>query len=103
MGSNFKKMARGQLERHIRSVAKDSARVIFTYHAQKQMKARQVLDAEVFHVLRTGSIRIDPEEDLKTGHLVCRMECHAASRTLAVCTALDDDDPDLIVVTVIPK
>lgn len=42
-------------------------------------------------------------QDMKTGHLICRMECYGASRNLAVCVALDETDPDLIVVTVIPK
>ena len=37
---------------------------------------------------------------MKTGHLICRMERCVCGRNLAVCVALDDDDPDLIVVTV---
>lgn len=58
---------------------------------------------EVFECLRQGSIQLVPEEDMKTGHLVCRMERYVAGRNLAICAALDDEDPGLIVVTVIAK
>jgi hypothetical protein len=37
---------------------------------------------------------------MKTGHLVCRMERYVAGRNLAACVALDDEDPTLLVVTV---
>lgn len=75
----------------------------YTTHARIQMRKRHVLDTEIYHCLRKGKILLESEEDMKTGHLICRMECHGASRNLAVCIALDETDPDLIVVTVIPK
>ena len=99
----FKKMSRAQLEKHIRSVGIDSDRVFITAHARVQMHKRHVLDAEIYHCLRKGRILLEPEEDMKTSHLICRMECYGASRNLAVCVALDETDPDLIIVTVIPK
>lgn len=99
----FKKMSRSQLEKHIRSVAVHSNLIFITVHARAQMRKRNVLDAEVYHCLRKGKIALEPEEDMRTGHLICRAECYGSSRNVAVCVALDDTDPNLIVVTVIVK
>ena len=99
----LKKMSWSQLEKHIRRIAMDSNLVFITSHARVQMRKRRVLDAEVYHCLRKGKILLEPESDMKSGHLICRMECYGASRNLAVCVALDDADPDLIVVTVFTK
>lgn len=41
-----------------------------------------------------------PELDIKTGHLLCRMNWWGAERDLTTCVALSDDEPDLIVITV---
>lgn len=98
---SFEKLARAQLEKHIRTVSADTARVFLTVHVQKQMKKRHVVTSEVFETMRKGKIMLTPEPDLKTGHLICRMERYLAGRNLAVCVALDDNDPDLVVVTVI--
>lgn len=103
MALDLKKASRQQLERHIRAIAKDSSNVIITDHARVRMKARNVLDIEVVHCLQHGRIRIEPEEDIKTGHLVCRMECYGASRNFAVCAALSQGGPSVLVVTVIVK
>ena len=64
------------------------------------MRARKVLQSEIYECLREGVIALQPEEDMKTGQLICSMERYVCGRNLAVCVALDDDDPDLIVVTV---
>lgn len=97
----FEKLSRSQLERHIRSVSSDTARVFLTVHVRTQMRKRHVVTSEVFETMRKGKIMLVPETDLKTGHLICRMERYMAGRNLAVCVALDDNDPDLVVVTVI--
>ena len=44
-----------------------------------------------------------PDVGQKTGSLRCRMEHFGAGRNLAVIAALDDEDPDVIVVTVMTK
>lgn len=98
---NFKTLSVPQLQLHIRTISKDSENVIITAHARARMAARKVLDAEIYHCLRRSKIKLTPEEDMKTGHLVCRMECYGASRNLAVCVALEDDTASVIVVTVI--
>lgn len=104
MATSIKKMSRAQIERHIRAIAADTSNVFLTVHARNDsMRKRKVNADEVFHCLQTGRVLIPPEEDMKTGHLICRMECYGASRNLAVCVALDDNDPTLIVVTVITK
>jgi hypothetical protein len=89
---SFKTKSRPQLQKHIRELAKDSANVFITVHASKRMKERKVLSSEVYACLLAGS--------MKTGHLVCRMESYVAGRNLAACVALDDEDPTMLVVTV---
>lgn len=90
-----------QLQKHIRWVAKDTSRVFITRHARDRMRERTVLQDEVYECLRQGLIRLTPEPDLKTGNLVCRMERYVCGRSIGICVALADDDPDLIVVTVL--
>lgn len=96
----FKKQSTPQLQKHIRETAKDTGMIFVTGHVKVQMKARSVLLNEVYECLREGVISIPPEEDIKTGHLICRMERYVCGRNLAVCVGLDDDDPNLLVVTV---
>jgi hypothetical protein len=97
----FEKLSKTQLERHIRATAADTACVFLTIHVRAQMKKRHVITSEVFEAMRKGRLMLTPEPDLKTGHLICRMERYIAGRDVAVCVALDDNNPDLVVVTVI--
>lgn len=89
-----------QLQRHIRASAVDSTTVVILPHARQRMKLRKVTISEVFDVLRYGSIRLQPEPNPAKGSLECRMQRYVAGRECAVVVALDDDHPDLIVVTV---
>ncbi|WAC72024.1 DUF4258 domain-containing protein [Roseateles sp. SL47] len=98
---SFRQLSLQQLQRHIRAQALRTELVFLTIHAKKRMSERKVSMAEVLECLRRGSIRHPPEDDVKTGHLVCRMNWYGASRNLTTCVALADDEPDLIVVTVI--
>ena len=101
VSKSFHGQSKVQLQRHIRQVAKDTSRVVITRHARGRMRERTVLQDEVYECLRLGVIGLTPEPDLKTGSLVCRMERYVCGRNIATCVALDDDDPDLIVVTVL--
>jgi hypothetical protein len=70
-------------------LAADSVNVFFTRHAELRMKERHITRLQVLEVLRHGVIRREPEPDLKTGHIQCRMERMLAGRDLAVVLALD--------------
>lgn len=96
-------MSNSQLQAHIRRLAKDSSRVVFVPHAHERMLQRAVSDWEVFECLRYGVIERPPTLDRKTGCLRCRMEHFGSGRNLAVIAALDDEDPDVIVVTVMTR
>lgn len=96
-------MSNIQLQAHIRRLAKDSSRVVFLPHAHARMLQRAVSDWAVFECLRHGVIQRPPTLDQKTGSLRCRMEHFGTARNLAVIAALDDEDPDVIVVTVMTK
>jgi len=97
----FKRLTLHQLQRHIRQTARDTGLIFLTTHARVRMRERQVGNEEVFDCLRLGRLLTPAEEDLKTGHLVCRMNWYGSWRELAVCVALDDARPGLLVVTVI--
>ncbi len=97
----FKQQTRQQLERHIRQAASDASNVVITAHAHTRMRQRGVLAREVFACLLHGCVHLPPEEDMKTGHLICRMQRYGTARDLAVCVGLDDHNPKLLVITVI--
>lgn len=92
-----------QLQSHIRQTAKDSSKVFFTEHACTRMSSRSVSDREVMHCLQSGLIQRPATIDRKNGVVKCRMEHFGPSRNLAVVVALDNADPDLVVVTVMTQ
>lgn len=89
-----------QLQKHIRSTAARTDLVVILPHAKQRMKLRRVSVAEVFDVLRLGVIHRTPEPNLPKGTLECRMERYLAGRDCAVVVALEDENPNLLVVTV---
>ena len=100
---DFGSMTNVQLQKHIRTLAKNSESVFFSEHSLDRMASRGVTDVQVFECLRHGLIERPPRRDRKTGHLKCRMEYFGTNRNISVIVALDDNDPDAIVVTVMTK
>lgn len=96
----FAKKSTHQLTRHIRDVAKDTSRIVLSSHARVQMRMRRISTTEVYECLRKGSIDRRPEPNPNKGSLECRMERYVAGCECKVVVALDDEDPDLLVVTV---
>lgn len=90
-----------QLQRHIRSIAADTGAIFITTHAKGRMRKRHVSVNEVFECLRTGTISRQPEPNPSKGSLECRMQRYIGGRECAVVVALCDEDPTLIVVTVL--
>ncbi len=90
-----------QLERHIRQSSKESSNVAFVKHAWDQMRARNVNQAMVMEVLRTGCMHRPPEPDIRFTGLKCRMEHFVSGINVAVVVAVEWPDPGLTVVTVI--
>lgn len=89
-----------QLQKHIRAIANDTAVVFITVHASARMRQRRVTRQEVFEVLRQGVIRQPPEPEAAKGTLLCRMTHYIAGRNLAAVVALNDEHPNVVVVTV---
>lgn len=104
MGSqpiSFHKQTEQQIEKYIRSTSLTTSRVSFSFHATERMEQYEVSAAEVYEVLRRGKIQLPPEPDMKTGDLSCRMGYFICGRNLYVQVALSDDDPNMVIVTVI--
>ena len=81
--------------------AADSANVVFTGHAEKQMRKRHVNRSMAFDVLLRGKIVIQPEPDIKHAGLNCRMVRYVAGMNVAVVVNVEYPAPDLVIVTVI--
>ena len=73
----------------------------FTAHAQTRMEQRAITVPMVLECLRRGVIRRAPEKSIKTGWYECRLERYTAGKNVAVVAAIDEDDPTVIIVTVI--
>ncbi|MBN8508071.1 MAG: DUF4258 domain-containing protein [Burkholderiales bacterium] len=90
-----------QIERLIRDRATLSANVVFVHHALVRMRERAIMRLEVLEVLRQGRLRRAPEPDPAHGSLKCLMQRFIAGRELGVVAAVSDDDPGVVVVTVV--
>ncbi len=97
----FKKFSIPQLERHIRRIVAQPTRVLWTRHAKQRMRQRHVSLEDALECLRKGRIGLPPEVDIPSARLICRLQWYGAARNVQACVALDDEDPELIVVTVI--
>jgi hypothetical protein len=100
---SFQHMSNVQLQAHIRRVAQDSGRVFFLDHALLRMQERVVNDIEVLMCLREGVIQRPAKVDRSTGEVRATMEHFGSARNLSVVVALDDQDPDVLVVTVMTR
>ena len=95
------KLSLPQLQRLIRERSVDASAVFLTTHCRVRMRQRHVTFALLLDVLRAGRMRRPAEPDGRHGSLVCRMEHFVAGRELAAAVALSDDEPGVLVVTVI--
>lgn len=100
---SFAQMSNAQLQLHIRRVSQNSSRVFFTMHAQARMLQRSVSDIQVLDCLRSGLMQRPAQIDKVTNLVKCRMEYFGSARNLAVIVGLDDQDPDLLIVTVMTR
>jgi hypothetical protein len=96
------KLSKTQLQAHIRAVAADSRRVLFTEHALVRMRKRHLSREVVLAVLTRGRLIRSPEWNSNKGNLECRMEYYAVGMDIAAIVAVSDDDPDLLVITAMP-
>ncbi len=96
----FAKKSTQQLTRHIQEVAKDTSRVVITRHAGARMRLRRISTSQVYQCLQKGAIRMQPEPNAAKGSLECRMERYVAGCECQVVVALCDEEPGLLVVTV---
>ena len=94
-------LSKTQVERLIRSMAANRSRVFITTHAAVRMRQRHVTREIVHEVLEKGRLVRIPELNLGRGSLECRMERYCSGRQLGVVVAISDDEPDLLIITVI--
>ena len=95
------RLSAAQVEQLIGGLACETDRVVFTHHARARMRERLITQDMVLEVLRRGRLAREPEPNLCFGTLECRMERYLAGRRIAAVVAIADDDPTLLVVTVI--
>ena len=90
-----------QIERHIRASAKVTANVAWTSHADVQMRKRKLNRMMALEALRSGTLVMAPEPDIRHTGMKCRMERFVAGVQVAVIVSVEYPSPDLVVVTVI--
>ena len=88
-----------EIGKRIRTLSEDSANVILRDHTQEMMDERGITFQEVLSVLRKGAIRREPEISEDGESLECRMERYFAGRDIGVIAAIDDETPNVVVVT----
>ncbi len=93
-------LTKQQATKLIREIALDSRNVIITTHAKVRMVERKISRQMVFECLRHGRIDRQPEPNVMKGSLECLMEHHVAGETIGVVAAIPEDNPGIIVVTV---
>lgn len=96
----LKRQSKDQLAKRIRAIAKTTSNIIITVHAKHQMKKRKVTTPMLYECLQLGQMLREPEENTRLGTLECRMERYCAGCNCTAIVALDDNNPNLICVTV---
>jgi len=92
--------SKSQLEKLIRQVAKeDTAKIVFTLHAEKRMREHKISKVMALDCLRNGHINRTPEPNAMCGTIECRMEHYTAGANIGLIVAVSEQDPNLIVVT----
>ncbi|SDY38641.1 DUF4258 domain-containing protein [Nitrosomonas sp. Nm58] len=82
----------------IAEIAKDSARVFYTTHAEKRMKERKITRSQVQRCLLHGKITEGPYRDIH-GKWCLTLETFSAGEPVAVVAALDkDSDGSMIII-----
>jgi hypothetical protein len=93
-------MTAGIAERRIRQIAQKSQNVGLGEHARTRMEEREIFDADVFRVLRDGSIKGEPERTAY-GEWKCKMvKAIRGGRDVGVVTIILTGDSRLFVKTV---
>jgi hypothetical protein len=87
----------------IRKLAKNTEAIFFVDHAQDRMLQRGIGIEEVYCVLREGLLERPWKINKKHDTFEARMERYVGGRELAVVVTLDDDSPDVLVITAMIK
>lgn len=93
-------LSKRQWESLVRKIAANSKQIKWTEHAKQQMKARHITMPMALDALFKGTVKLEPEPDIRTGDTICRMERYPAGREIGICVALTSEKAaDAIVVT----
>ncbi|CAN1541884.1 Protein of unknown function DUF4258 [Burkholderiaceae bacterium] len=93
-------LSKRQWESLVRKIAANSKQIKWTEHAKQQMKARHITMPMALDALSKGTVKLEPEPDIRTGDTICRMERYSAGREIGICVALTSEKAaDAIVVT----
>ncbi|GEM_PF-980539 len=90
----------GRLARLVREIAETTEKVFFTDHAVRRMRERGFSDADVYRVLRFGSLQGDPWIEPE-GDKACKVVMvRRGDRTAGVITIIIEPDGELVIKTV---
>lgn len=93
-----------QWQTRVRALACENSNVVWSEHARIQLHRRGISMEMAVDVISKGTVQIEPEVDIRTGHTVCRMERFSAGKHVAICVALESQiATKCIVVTVMER
>lgn len=97
------KMTQNELYQHVRSIAKDTARIYVTNHAKlDRMQERGITFKDIVNVLQTGKMFRQAEPGKHQDEVNCRFEGNDIDGDrIGVEVAVSDSRPNLLVITVI--
>lgn len=78
-----------------------SDKVFITRHAEQRMMERNISRKMVYDALHLGRMSREPEPNIAKGSTECKLDHYCAGESYSVIAAIHEDNPNLIVVTVL--
>ncbi len=96
-------LSNASFTKKLRSIAKDSSRVVFTNHAKQRMKKRQITFMQVLQSLKHGVI-VEPAHITIQGDWKATLKHQCAGDTVQVAVAIEKQaDGELAVIVTVMK
>ncbi|MDR3448498.1 MAG: DUF4258 domain-containing protein [Alphaproteobacteria bacterium] len=97
---SWKNLRPDEAERIIKARAQNTANIIFTTHAYERVDERDILQADVYRILREGYVDSPPEIDRHGGWQAIVKKRIRGGREAGIVSVIFKESDDIIVVTV---
>jgi len=97
---HWKNLRADEAEMIIRERARNTENIIFSQHAFERVNQRDILQPDVYRILREGYVDSAPERGKKGGWCVTVKKRIRGSREAAIVSVIFKESDDIIIVTV---